>query len=734
MPQKGNFFFNISHGLQADILVRLSFLCAFSLFSLTSQGRRHSDALADSVMGCVHAVAPFYQNRVTAYKARLYVKNVTDVERRNFLLQFVPSMSALRKGERQNILETYSLLNYTAPDIFDQKVTATVGTLKRLWEADARIEDYLHPHIYAATLINDKLLSPLSHEAYKYYRFRVDSIQGNLSMRRFCIRFTPRYSSYQLVDGQMWVDEHSWIVRHIRFGIRSEFFNSTLSVQMGESGSAHELLPVLVELDGLFRFFGNKIKGTFVARLDYDEVQMADSSVAPHRKGKKDYNLSSSYTLRTDTNALLCDTSLFSVLRPLPLSSDETELYQRHYANAAICDTQTVSPSRKRWRRAGSYLIEYNTLQLSTQDKLRVPPLINPLMWSYSPTNGFSFSQRLRYNRLLPGDRYLSVSPYVGYNFKHKEFYWRVNTDFLYNPSKHCLFSLETGNGNRIYNSSMLDVFENMPDSVFGFDQLGLRYYRDLYLKLKHRWEIVNGLSLDVNLAIHRRSGTHSNIQTNREALPVSTWEDEYNSFAPGLRLSWTPGQYYYMFGKRKVNLYSRYPTLSVDWEHGLPDILPHSGRYDRIEVDLQHFVPLGPMRDFYYRLGWGAFSKHRDTYFVDFVNFRRSNLPTGWGDDIGGVFQLLDGRWYNSSRQYVRANCTYEAPFLLLPYLGPLSRYALNERLYLGVLGVPHLKPYTEFGYGLGTHIFDIGVFVSLANWRYDKAGVKFTLELFSK
>lgn len=48
-------------------------------------------------------------------------------------------------------------------------------------------------------------------------------------------------------------------------------------------------------------------------------------------------------------------------------------------------------------------------------------------------------------------------------------------------------------------------------------------------------------------------------------------------------------------------------------------------------------------------------FTKQEDMYFVDFANFARRNLPEGWNDDIGGTFQLLDGRWYNSSRQYWR-------------------------------------------------------------------------------
>ena len=86
-------------------------------------------------------------------------------------------------------------------------------------------------------------------------------------------------------------------------------------------------------------------------------------------------------------------------------------------------------------------------------------------------------------------------------------------------------------------------------------------------------------------------------------------------------------------------------------------------------------------MRNIYYRFGLGAFTNQEQLYFVDFANLARSNLPVGWNDDIGGVFQLLDGRWYNSSRKYVRAHFTYEAPFLLLRHLIKYTRYVQNER-----------------------------------------------------
>ena len=41
-----------------------------------------------------------------------------------------------------------------------------------------------------------------------------------------------------------------------------------------------------------------------------------------------------------------------------------------------------------------------------------------------------------------------------------------------------------------------------------------------------------------------------------------------------------------------------------------------------------------------------------------------------------------------------------------------------------LNALVVPHLNPYLEVGYGIGTHVFDFGVFASFANWKYQESG----------
>jgi hypothetical protein len=301
---------------------------------------------------------------------------------------------------------------------------------------------------------------------------------------------------------------------------------------------------------------------------------------------------------------------------------------------------------------------------------------------------------------------------------------------------------VELGTGNRIYSSEVIDDLKALPDSTFDFNLIHLDYFKDLYMNIEHRWEIVNGLTLGLGVSTHQRSevnrsrwipinGSGTLVGIDPEVL--KRFRHSYGSFAPRISLSWTPGQYYYMQGKRKVNLHSHYPTIAIDMERGLKGVFGSTGSYERIEVDLQHTIPLGGLRNIYYRLGGGAFTNQEEMYFVDFVNLKRSNLPVGWNDEIGGVFQLLDARWYNSSREYLRGHFTYEAPFIFLPHKR-LTQHVLNERLYLNLLSMPRLNPYIELGYGVGTHIFDFGLFVSLANGKYKELGCKFTFELFNR
>lgn len=698
---------------------------------------------ADTILDKVMERAVHYSTLVSGYHADLYVKGKVHIRKKNQLIRFMPSMFRPKKNVKDYLIESYSDLHYTAPNIYDQKVKLVNGTVNKHGGIGGDVLDYFNVNIYSSSLLHTKLLSPLSLIAKQYYLYHLDSVIVNGDQKSYRILFEPRYKSYQLVEGHMIISGGVWSVREMQFSGQSEYLHFNDLIRMGEPGTDSEYLPLHCDLSATFRLLGNTVDCNYMADLNYRSVEFDDEDMFVFSRKKK-YDLTEAYKLHCDTAKYSKDIARFNHVRPIPLSIQEQEIYEKFYLRN---DTVSVRSKKKHerhefWGTVGDMLVSNYTVNLASVGSVKCSPLINPFLMSYGSRNGFSYRQEFKYNRLFTGDRLLRIVPKIGYNFTHGEFYWQLKADYDYWPQKRSAFHLRMGNGNRIYNSKVLDELKQIPDSVFDFKKVHLDYFRDFYVDLRHSFEITNGLIWEVGILTHTRTAVKKSDLTivkppededEKEEI-TEKFRNKYVSFAPRMRLSWTPGQYYYMNGKRKVNLHADYPTFSVDWERGIKGVFSATGEYERIEFDMQHRLQLGLMRSFYYRIGMGAFTNQEQLYFVDFVNFAKNNLPAGWNDDIGGTFQLLDRRWYNSSRKYLRSNITYETPFFFLPRWLLHTRNILNERLYAGVLMMPHLNPYIEIGYGIGTHIFDFGVFAGNTNGKFTDFGVKFTFELFNR
>ena len=722
-------------------------LFLFSFFFLTEGGLKAQTAhklpdknqvSVDSIVQQAMFYAQFYEKVVKEYHAELYIKGWLDIPKKNFGFRYLPKMVRMKKGVSQYLLESVSDIHYTAPNIYDQKVRASYSTTNSR-SFQASMLEYFHVNIYSSTMLYDRFLSPLGKNGHKYYKYHIDSIYCTGDDLHYRVRFRPKSKSDRLVGGFMVVTSDVWSIREIRFSGRYELVTLENHLQMGAVGDDDEFLPVRFDMNAIFGFLGNVLDGRYSASLRYKDIKLNEGD--KWIKRKKKYDLTESYTLTCDTNAFNNSRVNIDTLRHFDLQSKELNLYNRYLSTLdTIPKVKKQKNSRVFWGNVGEFLLTDINVNLNNIGSVRCSPIINPFLLSYSGKNGFSWRQDFRFFRLFNNDKLLRIRPRIGYNFTRKEFYWMLRGEFEYYPEKQGRIHLAVGNGNRIYSSDVLDDLKAIPDSLFDFNVINLEYFRDLFFEVNHRIEVLNGLDIDVGFNVHKRTPINkSNILPLDPDNPVPPEISEkikssYISFAPGIKVRWTPGMYYYMNGRRKINLRSNYPTFSVDYERAIKGVFNSTGQYERIEFDVQHQVSLNFMRNIYYRVGVGMFSNQKELYFVDFVNFSRNNLPTGWNDDIGGTFHLLDGRWYNSSRKYARAHFTYEAPFLFMRHLMKYTRYVQNERLYVSVLTVPHLKPYVELGYGIGTHVFDFGVFVSAANWQYREVGCKFTFELFNR
>ena len=682
--------------------------------------------VADTILTRIFRSASVYAEEVGEYKADLYLKGRLQIHKQNKIIKYVPSMFRFEKGINDYIHESISELHYTAPNIYDRKIRAVSTTFTGGNSRFFDILEFMKFNIYAPSLMEDKLLSPLNEQSSVHYYYLLDSVDYWKAGEVYKIRVIPRYRSTQLLEGFFWISTKDWTIRYLDFRGKYDLIRFHIAMRMGEAEDT-KYLPQLINLDIIFKFLRNNLEMNYTGWLKYDEVifKKKEEMDLLLRKSRK-YNLSNSYTLTCDTTRLVQDRDSFARIRPLPLTDWEDSLYRAFDERRWKERGDTLPKVETKFKKnlvyrgqLGDALISSYNVDISKVGNITCSPLINPLLVSYSHRNGISYSQEFKYNKLFHDGRLLHIVPQIGYNFTKKELYAKMDAEYVY--------MINVGNGNRIYSSIVLDQLKQTPDSIFSFDGLELDYFKDVYLNLSHNIEILNGLTVWTGIAMHWRYAVNGTPEV-AERVRL-----RYNSFAPRLRVEWTPGMYYYMNGHRKINIGSRYPTFLIDYERGIK-VMKNFGEYERFEFSAEQKIRVRDLHTIAYHIGGGFFTNQEDMYFVDYVNFANRNLPQGWNDDIGGTFQMLDGRWYNASRHYFRGNMTYETPFLLLYPVGRLLSFIQKERIYAGVLFMPHLNPYVELGYGVGTHLFDFGVFIGNEKGKFTSVGCKFTFELFNR
>ena len=732
--------------------LREGLLLLFALCTLTAQARKHWNA-ADSLVEKIREVAPTYAAAISEYEAELYVKGDLHVDKKNVLLHSLPHMFHLRKGVRDYVVESYHDLHYTAPDIYDDKMRGFSGTAGRAWEADGRLQDFFHINVYASSLLGDKLLSPLAPNGRRYYKYTHQGMQQSDAGPVHRVYFVRKGYSYQLLYGYMLISERSMTVREICYIGHTEMNHFIITITLGKEGTDKELLPVRYDVEVNLKMLGNKMTGKYVGIPDYQEIVMGEP------KGLT-YDLTEAYALTSDTTATIRDYEYISQRRMEPLSAEEQALYSSHFAREdslkhATALTPVESKKNAFWEGVEDILFSRRTVDMRELGSLRVYQLLDPSLLSYSHTNGVSYRYKIRYNRLLSGDRLLRLTPRLGFNFMHREFYWNLSGDFSYWPKRRQSITLETGSGGRIYSTRLTNAIDRIPEGIFDKDQIHLNYFKDFYVKLMHSWEITNGLTFQVGVTVHQRTApknsklvlqeTGEQIRPSQipevypdisesDARMLTDLRKSYNSFAPRIILQWVPGQYYYMNGLRKENLSSRYPRFTFDWEQSVNGVMSNSVEYGRMEFDIQQTLSFGAMRELYLRGGVGTFTNKKHLYFADFEYLRRNNLPDEWRDEISGRVQLLYRHMYNTYSKYARFHVTYDTPFFLVPHLTKLTKHVIYERIYLNLLFMPSLNPYWEVGYGFGTHLIDLGVFASFEEKKYQRFGVKVSYQLFKR
>lgn len=663
-------------------------LCVTLVFCLAVSGARAETKPLPYSLQRVFEYKREMAQTTDSFNTNVYFRYYISTEKRNPTLMMIPSMNSISKGHREYAGEALSKVTIKDNEIVASTRMLNVGTIPHNREAMPTLWRYMKPDVYGVTIFDEQILSPMNAHNKRLYKYAVTPITNE----RDRIDFRPKRRNTRLISGSAIVERETG--RIVRMTIRGEYDMMSFSVEvlMGKQGTL-SLLPKTCDMNATFHFAGNRIETSY--RAVYDITGVIPDSISNHH-----------------------DLKQMSLIRPDSLPDNFVSVY-RDLIPADKTETQADKKESKRWDKVvwnilGDRAINRIKGNFGTRDQgmFKISPILNPLYLGYSERKGVTYKLKVRGSYGFSMNRDMTMSMNMGYSFRQGQLYFKLPLRYNFDKAKNGFAEIELGNGNRITSSDIVNIVKKEGSSTIDWESMNLDYFKDFYVKARCNYDLTRQWSVQPGITYHRRSAVDKSgfIVANRPAT--------YHSLAPSMQVQY-----------RMVN---KGPIITTSYERGI-----NTGKtdmeYDCLEMDVSWKRHFHSLKSLYMKCGWGFyFSKSKNSYFLDYDNFRENYIPDGWNDDWTGEFQLLNSNWYNASEYYARANVTYESPLMILSRMPYFGRLMEMERIYMNVLFVEHLHPYVEYGYGFTNRFFSMGLFVATRNKSFDGIGCRFGFELF--
>lgn len=679
---------------------------------------------ADSIMRQVISNAGIYEKSLSRYEADIYIKGRTEILKSNALIHFAHHLIPIDRKNKDMLFEILSNSQYQAPNIYKHDIKAITGNQIPSNKKQQEALDFLNINAYSPTLYKDNLLTPISSNAFAYYHFSFDGQEEQEDATIYKIGFAPKQESQKLAHGTLYIIDKKWTIDRLDLNGRYSFADLSLQISFNRD-EKKIILPENMRMRFRVNLLGNVIITSYESAFTYKMVEWREP--ANGKPARKPLDLTNLYSLAKKEIPIIHDTSFWNNFRNKPLTMKENLLYNKTEARQVNDSTLAA----RYWEITENLTGSINMDVKSTQ--VRYSGLLNPFQLGYSKMNGITYRQKVRLRKIFQNGQQLRFNPELGYIFKRKEIFLKLPGEFEYLPKKLGYFRFVIGNTYQSYPSEfMKEIKEQANDSTFNFSSLNLPYFKTYFADIRNNIEIINGLQAQIGFSYYYRTPSEKKNLPGDNDINELVNED-YTDFTPVVNLSYTPRQYYRMVGGKKEYMYSYYPTISVELAQAIPGVLSSNGDFSRLEANIQQKITFALCRNLSYNISGGLYTKQKSIYFADFRFFGQSYFPDRWSEEIGGRFHLLNREWYNASDKYAQAHFMYESPFLLLHlFKKGASKYVLSERLYFGQLWTPVLSSYTEVGYGIGNHLFNIAAFASFKKGEQQSFGLKFAFELF--
>lgn len=519
---------------------------------------------AYEIMRRAIASAPRHLYQVQTFHSENYLKGSVKIEKVPGLITMMIKDKKLKSLIGQLlVLESQNNISFRSPSRYTQQVVAYKSSVPKEMEPKGGGIRVITSNIYDQKF--DGYVSPLSPQAFYYYKFNyIESFSsGRYQVNQ--IRVTPKISNAPLYSGSIYIIDNDWGVFSVDLSVTETGTTERYKIQYQEVKPGI-FMPINYSMYANIGTMGVKGYARFFSSVKYKDItlnpaaarrsaslattptlpaiepeskskdenkmeqlltkpklsrknalliaKLAARSLEPQEKKTANESLqindSSNIKFTVDTLAAKRDSAYWEAVRNVPLLADE---------HASFLRIDTLPPSTAVKTTDNSIEISAgtssgkkrpwlwgNTLTLGKNAWLSYNGLLRGMVREYNFVDGFWLGQKLNLNINTSQNTKLSISPWIYYATARKVANWNTELKFSYLPLSNGQLTLSGGNSSAdIQGDKGTSRPLNALASLFTGDN-AIRFYQNQSITLENRVDLANGLFFTAGMAYEKRT------------------------------------------------------------------------------------------------------------------------------------------------------------------------------------------------------------------------------------
>lgn len=527
---------------------------------------------AYNVMRHAIARAPYHLYQVQSFHSENYLKGSAKIDHIPALMKMIIKDPKLRSLiGKLLVLESQNKITFQSPSSYTQQVIAYKSSIPKELEPKGGLK-ITTSSIYEAKF--DETISPLSSQAFRYYKFTLADIFTNGKYQINKIHVTPKIAGARLFSGDIYIIENDWSVFSVdlslsEYGTTEHYKISYQEVEptvfmpitynmyanintMGVTGFAryyssvkytdlklkHQvIIPEKAKTEATETISSQSRKKQRI-QVEIDKIaakeklstrdalklaRLSNSLLEPENlaKNRKSLEIKDSTLVKMEIDSMASkrDSSYWQTIRNVPLLKEEALSFKRVDSlppskAVSVSDNSITITAGTKSSKKTAFLFGQK-IQLNPKVEFRYSGLLRGVLKEYNFVDGAWLGQQFSLGIKTANKSFLRITPDAYYTWARNAINWKTDVEWSYLPLRHGNLNVSAQDySSDIQTYKGTSRFLNSVSSLISADNV-IRFYRSKSISIANTIDLANGLNLVTSAEIEKRSPLRNHTNYN---------------------------------------------------------------------------------------------------------------------------------------------------------------------------------------------------------------------------